>query len=132
MDEASAAGPIRVLTRPSGAWLWAPDAVTERQLPNALDRAGLWWRPARHHGQRVPLVTDVDFGISSYATCVILTGAGFSFSWHEDQPPDRRDDIWATTTPKRKSPHSRNGRRAALPSPHAVLAAPWGCTTRTD
>jgi len=95
VDEASDAGPIRVLIRPSGA----PDAVTERQLRTALDRAGLWWQPVRHHGQRVPLVTDVDFGISSYATCAILTGAGFSFSWHEDQPPDRRDDIWATHHP---------------------------------
>jgi hypothetical protein len=90
VDDASDAGPIRVLIRPSGA----PDAVTERQLRTALDRAGLWWQPARHHGQRVPLVTDVAFGISSYATCAILTGAGFSFSWHEDQLQPAH--CWAT------------------------------------
>jgi len=45
------------------------------------------------------LVTEVAFGISAYATCAILTGAGFSFSWHEDQPPGHRDDIWTTNHP---------------------------------
>jgi len=59
-------------------------------------------------------VTDVDFGISSYATCAILTGAGFSFSWHEDQPPDRRDDIWTTHHPGWRSSSTSAGNRRRM------------------
>jgi hypothetical protein len=82
---------LRFSSSPRMTWLWAPDAETAAQVRGC-------GRPAYRAGTELPLVTDIDIGVTAYETCQALAEAGFTFTWHESVSPLNRGG-WAADLP---------------------------------
>ncbi|MFE2754023.1 hypothetical protein ACFXGA_18695 [Actinosynnema sp. NPDC059335] len=67
---------LLVSTSPRSTWLWAADAKTAARV-----RAVVGWRPVTHKGVELPLVSDIDIGVTAYEACNKLVAAGFTFGW---------------------------------------------------
>lgn len=89
---------LQISTSPRMTWLWAPDTDTARLARSTLDAAGEYWQPAQRGREQLPLVTDVEIGVTALEACQTLEAAGFTFSWHEDQPGDNRGGWPASLT----------------------------------
>ncbi|SFW11453.1 hypothetical protein [Amycolatopsis australiensis] len=82
---------LRFSSSPRMTWLWAPDAETAARVRG-------YGRPARRAGAELPLVTNIDIGVTAYETCQSLAAAGFTFTWHESVHPLNRSG-WPADLP---------------------------------
>lgn len=89
---------LQISTSPRMTWLWAQDTDTTHLTRSTLDAAGRYWQPAQRGRERLPLVTDVEIGVTALEACQTLASAGFTFSWHEDQAAENRDG-WPASLP---------------------------------
>lgn len=84
---------LQLSTSPRMTWLWAPDADTAKRV-----REITGGRPASSRGEPLPLVTDIDIGVTALEACEALAAAGFTFTWHESEHPLNRDN-WPARLP---------------------------------
>jgi hypothetical protein len=66
---------LQISSSPRSTWLWAPDEATVSRV-----RAVVGWSPVQHRGEELPLVMDIDIGVTAYETCLQLAGKGFTFT----------------------------------------------------
>ena len=89
---------LKVSTSPRMTWLWAEDSETAHRVRSTLDETGHWWQVAQRASTQLPLVTDVEIGVTALEACEALAAAGFTFSWHEEQSPENRGG-WPASLP---------------------------------
>ncbi len=88
---------------PRSTWLWAPDLDAARQVRAHLDTGGHFWRSAERARQKLPLVTDVEIGVTALEACLSLADLGYTFAWHNDVPGIDRNG-WPDTLPGMPAP----------------------------
>lgn len=87
-------GRLRYSSSPRASWLWAPDEATARQVRTDLDAGSHYWAIVRRGREQLPLVTDVEIGVTAYDACHHLAALGYTFAWHEEVLVDDRHG-WA-------------------------------------
>ena len=91
-------GRLRYSSSSRMTWLWADDEATVRQVRADLDAAGHCWAQAERGREKLPLVTDVEIGVTALNACRYLAELGYTFAWHEDVEPYDRDG-WPNELP---------------------------------
>lgn len=89
---------LQISTSPRATWVWAPDDATAERV-----RALTGGRTATRGRERLRLVVDVDLGADALDACQRLAAAGFTFTWHADEPVLNRTN-WPCQLPGMPTP----------------------------